>query len=227
VLGISALLEPGVTYVIVLVMAGLFAAMVRLPRLVYFKGLSRTAIALLEIVFWLAVITAATGIGAAFAMGAPPRSLPGPRTELPYFVIHITVVAFAFRRAYGLLRARFAPPSPDRRRTSSALRILEGVLLLVLLYSQFALAVLFGVMGPHRAKGLRPAAVVELGESGAPVTKRILLIERTDTYLTGYDTEKETVVQIPSARILRIEIPPHNTRLQPAASRRSEDAGSG
>src|SRR5262245_40567944 len=159
----TALLEPGIYYVAVLMMSALFGAMLGPARLVEsrMRWLPRALLLTIEILWWLTLVVFVSVVGYRLANGDPALAIPSSGVEVGYPIAHVVVLGLALRRFYGLLRSRFEPPNPDPRETSAPLRILQSALVVLIVYFQIPIALLYGVMGPNPAKRARPVTVFE------------------------------------------------------------------
>jgi hypothetical protein len=144
-----------------------------------------------EVLTWYLLVSTVTTIGSIMVIRAEAFVLGVP-LQLLYVLAHVCIMTFSFRRLYGLVRARWAPPSPDRRIWTPVGRILHGVAVLLVVYAQIPLALLFGMLGPNPANDKRQI-VVKRGEVEFPM----LMIAQASDRIIGFNTDTQTVVSIP------------------------------
>ena len=206
----STLLFAGVIYLSTVGLAILFGAMLGAERLWWPKGhMARGTLLGAEVAFWLIGIFLANAFARGVAFGSPGSLTWTTVAEPAYLVVHVIVLALAFRRLYGLVRGRWAAPDPQRRPQTPNIRLLQAVAVLVIVVMQVPLALLFGVLGPNPAKNIWPVTIINGG-----ARQPMYLLHQNDKWVLGVDSLSRSLVRLPLDDRDVIVFGPHNPRLQ-------------
>lgn len=212
-----ALLVPGIVYLVTLAVAAAFAFLLGAERLVALPDAvrrrfeahgyaTRCVVTAMEIVFWLGILQAGTALSGMSAPNPPELASAAVSTEL-YLIVHVAVVALAFRRVYGLVKRRLHSNGGGGARPP-LLRLLQAVLFAVLLFAQPILAALFAVLGPNPVTQKRLAAVYESSTTEGIQCRLVTLVDRGPKSLVVYDDSLKTILVIPNESVCRIELLP-------------------
>jgi hypothetical protein len=215
-LPVTSLLYAGVVYLGAIALAVLLAAVLGAERIwVAKKHTTRTALLWAEVASWIVVAFIANVLAVSVAFGRPGDPAWSPLVEQAYLILHVAVLGLAFRRLYGLLRGRWAPPTPDPRRATSTIRLLRAVAVLVIVVTQVPLAVLFGVLGPNPAKNTWPVTIVNAAQR-----RSMYLLHRDEKWVMGVDSESSKLIRVPLKEHDEIVFEPHDLRPQRTAAGR-------
>jgi hypothetical protein len=209
-------LEAGVLYVALLVVAAGAAAVVGMERLgPPFARLPRWMFRALDIAVWLTFIALFNFLSGVYAHGlVPPSHLLDPWEGVLYFLVHSVALVWSFRKMYGLLRPLLGSPTPEFRRPSVAARLMGGALFWLLLATQIPLAIVYGALGPNPAKRVTPITIATssmLSTEAARPREYLLLYETTHEFV-AFDADSNLVVRFPRSSVGMITLPHYSHR---------------
>jgi hypothetical protein len=119
---------------------------------------------------------------------------------------HVAILGFGFRRLSGLIGARLWPPNGERRTWTPALRIAQAIAVVVALYSQVPLALLYGVLGPNPAKSHHSAVLHKDGQQD----RSVLLLDGRSEEMLLFDSKSGVPIVVPKDAGTWLELRPRN-----------------
>jgi hypothetical protein len=120
-----------------------------------------------------------------------------------YLFGHVVVVGLGLRRLHGVFRGEVFWSRPERRLRTPSTRLLQATFVVVALFTQIPLAILFGVLGPNPARYPAPVEVT-LDVEGELVRREWYLIQDGASHLIAYDGRAGTILKVPSMAVREI-----------------------